>query len=198
MICLEISLNQKLMYFAGVENAIMLSPTLSSFVGDEYPACIDVSGMCDLPDERRAHIYWGEPTFLHAGDVVRIAMVESASPTPPAKVEATDSAEYVEEQRQFEEFERTYLPPDAPAVRRWPAVQFLCKVNGEHRTTVTLAPGEEHILCSLLWNQWHPNKCEVYIRSFVGATRQDDDRQTEWLRVNLSLNESLEVEVRGA
>jgi len=197
MICLEISLNQKLMWCAGVENANMLSPTLSSFVGDEYPACIDVSGMCDLPDERSAHVYWGEPTFLHAGDVVRIAMVESASPTLPSEVKATDSAEYVEEQRQFEEFERTYLPPDTPAIRRWSAVQFLCNVNGEHRTTVTLAPDEEHILCTLLWNQWHPDQCQVYVRSFGGATRRGDNRQTEWLRVNLTLSESFEVEIRG-
>ncbi len=175
----------------------MLSPTLSSFVGDEYPACIDVSGMCDLPHERSAHVYWGEPTFLHGGDVVRIAMVESASPTLPSEVKATDSAEYVEEQRQFEEFERTYLPPDTPAIRRWSAVQFLCNVNGEHRTTVTLAPDEEHILCTLLWNQWHPDQCQVYVRSFGGATRRGDNRQTEWLRVNLTLNESFEVEIRG-
>jgi len=198
MICLEISLNERLMWRMGVENATMLSPTISSFVGAEDPAGLHVSGMCDLPSERSAHVYWGEPISLHSGDTVHIVLVESTCPTPPSEVKATDSPEYLEEQRQFEELDRAYVPSDTPVIRRWPAVAFRCSVNGQHQATATLASNEEHILCSLLWDQWHPGQCRVFVRSFSGSTKRGDKRQTEWLRANLSLNEFLEVQVRGA
>jgi hypothetical protein len=138
MLCLEISLNERLMCCAGIENATMLSPTLSSFVGAEDPAGLHVSGMCDLPGERIAHVYWGGPKSLHSGDTVRIALVDSTCPTPPSEIKATDSPEYIEQQRQFEELDRTYVPPDTPAIRNWPALAFLCRVRARRRAHTLL------------------------------------------------------------
>jgi hypothetical protein len=74
MICIEISLNGKLLWRAGIENATMLAPMIGSFVGSEDLADLHVSGMCELPGERSAHVDWGEPAVLRAGDVVRFAV----------------------------------------------------------------------------------------------------------------------------
>lgn len=195
MICLEIALNEKLLWRAGVENATVLAPLLGSFVWAEELADLHVSGMCELPGERSAHVYWGEPAVLCAGDAVRFTLVDSGGPTPPSEIKATDSPGYLEEQREFEASNSTFSPPDAPAPRRWPAVAYSCTVNGEHRATATLVQEEEHMLCSLLWNQWTPDRCRVLVRSFNGASQPDDRPQTEWLRVNLSLGESFEVQI---
>ncbi len=197
MICIEIPLNGKLLWRAGIENATMPAPMIGSFVGSEDLADLHVSGMCDFPGERSAHVNWGEPAVLRAGDVVRFAVVDSGYPTPPSEIKAVDSPEHLEEQREFEALNSTFVPPDAPAPRRWPAVTYRCCVNGEHRATATLVQEQEqeHILCSLLWNQWTPGRCRVLVRSFNGASQSDDRPQTEWLRVNLSLGESFEVQV---
>lgn len=198
MICLEIALNEKLLWRAGVENATVLAPILGSFVGSEELADLHVSGMCELPGERSAHVYWGEPAVLCAGDAVRFTLVDSGCPTPPSEIKATDSPEYLEEQREFEALSSTFVPPEAPSPRRWPAVAYRCTVSGEHRVTATLVQEEEHMLCSLLWNQWTPDRCRVLVRSFNGASKPDGRPQTEWLRVNLSLGESFEVQVLNA
>lgn len=68
MICLEIALHGQLLWRAGIENATMLAPMLSSFVRAEDLADQHASGMCELSGERSAHVYRGEPAVLRAGD----------------------------------------------------------------------------------------------------------------------------------
>lgn len=195
MICIDISLNDKLLWRAGIDNATMLAPMIGSFVGSEDLADLHVSGMCELPGERSAHVDWGEPAVLRAGDVVRFAVVDSGYPTLPHEIRATDSPEHLEEQREFEALKSTFVPPDAPAIRRWLAVAYRCSVNGEYRATASLVQEEEHILCSLLWDQWNPDCCRVFVRSFNGASQSNDRPQTEWLRTHLALGDSLEVQL---
>ena len=63
--------------------------------------------MCDLSGERTAHVHWCDDHQLVAGDVVAFGFVESDEPSTPAQIVGTDSPEYLEEQRQFAEFEKS-------------------------------------------------------------------------------------------
>src|ERR1700743_2043799 len=119
MICLDISVNGSPFCRAGIEQSIFLSPALRIFVGSEDCASLSITGMCEISADRSAHVYWPERN-LSPGDVVRFTMINAADPTSPSEIKATDSSQYLEEQRQFEEFERTFVPPATPAERRWP------------------------------------------------------------------------------
>lgn len=197
MICLKISIDEKVICYAGIENATLLTPFISSFVGDEYPALLDISGMCDLPGERKAHVYWleAEGINLQQGSQFCIALIEYEQPTPPIKILATDSSEYMKAQSQFEEVERTFQPPIEPAIRRWPSVSFQCAINGEHQVTATLKSDEERLHCSFLWDCWNPEQCRISIRSFGGSMIHHNETKTEWLRTKLFLNDSFQIVV---
>src|SRR5688572_5923156 len=108
MRCIEVKVNGALLWRAGVENASMIGPILHGAMAGDGPAGIRVAGMCDLSDERTAHVYWCEDHPVAGGDVVTFAFVESDAPTPPTDIVPTDSPEYLEEQRQFAEFEKSF------------------------------------------------------------------------------------------
>ncbi len=59
MVCVEVKLDGALFRRAGIKDASLITPILSGFVGDETPARLSLSGMCDLPVARAAHVYWG-------------------------------------------------------------------------------------------------------------------------------------------
>lgn len=195
MICLEISRNSTLLCRAGIENASMLSLHLSAFVGADYLAHLFIGGMCDLDGERTAHVNWGDIENMSAGGKVTVALINSDYPTKPIEVKATDSPEYLEEQAKFIEFDKSFVPDSIPAERKLPKLAFDCSINGEHKATAILAPNEEHILCSVTWDKWRPERCRVFVRSFVGSERSGNKLQTEWLRANLQLGDLLEIGV---
>lgn len=195
MVSIAITLNGNLVCRAGIENASMISPILSSFIGAENPAGLLVSGMCDLPNERDAHVYWIEEQRLSAGDHISFSLIVDNAPTEPLQIQATDSPEYLEEQRQFIEMDRDFVPDTTPALRQWNSLSYGCYINGELKAKVSMASDEEHILCSLLWDKWRPELCRIFIRSFGGSARRGDKRETEWLRANLLVGDTLEVHV---
>jgi hypothetical protein len=192
MVCIEVSLDGEVFRMAGIQDASLLSPTLGGFVGDDTPARLTLSGMCDLPNERAAHVYWGiDEIALNNGTVVTFRLTTSEAPSNPDRIVPIDSPEYIEEQREFEELKKTFVPDMTPSVRTFPGLAFHCRLNQKPVTTASLNPGEEHLLCTLLWNKWHPKRLRVSLRSFGN----DPDRETEWLRNDLTMGDELEIRV---
>jgi hypothetical protein len=191
MICFDIKLNGDLLCRAGIANASILSSILGASVDADHPADLRISGMCELSDTRTAHVYWGKERSLSSGDHIMFTLTDCENTTEPTEIKWTDSPEYLEEQRQYEEFEKTHVPDQTPTDRKMPSLSFDCHINGEPKATAVLAPDEEHILCSLIWDKWSPERCRVFVRSFGGAA--EDKRQTDWLRANLLIGDSLEV-----
>jgi hypothetical protein len=192
MVCIEVGLDGKLFRATGVKDASLLTPAISAFVGDDEPARLTLSGMCERPGERAAHVYWGDDEMLLSnGTVVTLRFTSSELASDPDQVVATDSPKYVEEQREFEELKKNVVPDTTPAPRRFPDLAFHCRINQKPAAIATLKSGEEHILCSVLWNKWHPERFRVSVRSFGN----DPNSQTEWLRNDLALGDELEIRV---
>jgi hypothetical protein len=195
MLCLEIHHQNELLCRAGIQRASMLSAHVSAFVGDdEALGYLHLSGMCELGGERIAHVYWNEPVPLAIGDWVAFRLVESDEPFTPTQIKPTESAEYIEEQRKFEEFERQFVPPTEPSERRWPNTAMTMFVNGEEQSRARFVGKEEHILCSIDWNQWRPDYLKVFARSF-GEKPSDEKQKKEWLRKNLVPGDCFEIEI---
>jgi hypothetical protein len=194
MVCIEVKLNGHLLRMAGIKDASLISPMVSGYIGGDMPASLMLSGMCDLPDDRAAHVYWAPDELdLKSGDVVTFKFVESDDPTKPERIVLTDSPEYIEEQRQFTEMKKSFVPDTSAPPQNYPALAFDCRVNGSPAAVARLNVHEQHILCSVLWNKWRPERFRVLVRSF--GNKFADDSETEWVRCDLALGDELEIEV---
>jgi len=180
-------------YIAGVANAIMLSADLAGFVGAEEPASLRLAGMCRLGDGRDAHVYWFHELPLQSGDRVTFRLIDSEEPSPYTELQATDSAEYLEQRRKYMEAEAAYQPPTESAERRWPGLCVRLNVNGNPSVYAGYGASEEHMLCSLDWTQWRPEQLSIYVRSFSGASARLDRRETEWLRADEYVSAELDT-----
>ncbi len=192
MRCLDVALNGKQLWRVGVDKAQMYSLILGVSADGEVPADIHISGMCELPDGRNAHVRWGDFYPLEVGDRLTVKLVESGSPTPPTETTAVDDPKQIEEQRLYDEFTETYMGPPESVVARWSGIQIHCAVNGLPRAIAMMSSGEAHILGSVLWNQWHPDRCKVFVRSFGDLNVPE----TEWLRAEMVTNDHIEFYIR--
>jgi hypothetical protein len=191
MICLEVHRNKELLTRAGIEGGLLLSAHVGAFIGDDEPASLHVAGMCDLNEGRSAHVYWLDFERLVVGDVLTFQVVHSDTPSPYLEVKPTDSPKYIDEQREFAEVERNYKPPLVPAARKWPSLGLDMALDGREVGHASYGTAEEHILCSVDWNRWRPERLRVLVRSFGGAP--DAVMPTEWLRTNLREGETFEL-----
>jgi hypothetical protein len=190
MLCLEIRRGPALFCRMGIQDALLFTPVVCAFVGEQFPS-LSLSGMCGLPGDRRAHVYWGEDTPLVHGDALRFSLVESELPALPSRVQPTDSEEYLQGQRELEELEKDYVP-GPPADRLWPDVAMALSVNGKHIATATLDGDQQHMLCTVLWDQWSPERLRVSVRTFDGGASAQDGT-TEWLRDSLVIGDTFEL-----
>jgi hypothetical protein len=191
MVCVEVNLDGSLFRRAGIQDASLITPIVSGFVGDDTPARLDLSGMCELGGERAAHVYWAPPQLaLRSGSVATFRLTTCESPSPPEDLVPIDSPAYLAEQREFEALKKSLVPDPAPSARVFPELAFHCRLNHERVTVARLKPNEEHILCSIFWGKWHPDRLEVSITSF-GL----DSPKTEWLRKDLAVGDELEIRV---
>ena len=193
MRCVTIAVNGQSMCVAGISDALMIGPSIGGAVFDEYPPTLEIRGMCELDTNRTAHIYWCENLQLKLGHCVRFSFVESQEPSPPIEIVPTDSPEYIEEQRKFEELEKSFVPDRTPMRRTWPNLTFECRVNGEPVANARFTEQEEHILCTVHWDKWRSERCRVYVRSFGDKSKPEDSVATEWFRTNLALGDVFEV-----
>jgi hypothetical protein len=163
----------------------------------EEGATLDISEMSELPAGTDAHVYWRTKSKLLPEDVVRFRMIDADAPTDPREVKATDSPQYLEEQRQFEEFEKTHVRHTTPAERLRPTLGFRCSIEGTQVADAVLAPDEEHILCSISWDCYKPTRTRVFVRSFSRSPQPGTRKSTEWLRMSLLLNEAISIEIHA-
>jgi hypothetical protein len=191
MISLEVHRNNDLLTRAGVEGALLLSALVGAFIGDEEAASIQVAGMCDLDKGRLAHVYWADFDKLAVGDVLSFRLVHCDSPSAYIELNATDSPTYIKEQAEFAELKRDYKTPATPAARRWADLSLCMSLGGRELGRASYGTGEEHILCSVDWNQWRSERLRVFVRSFGRAPGAV--KPTEWLRANLTEGEVFEL-----
>jgi hypothetical protein len=194
--CLNVHVNGRLLCSAGAGDAAMVTADLHGSLFGEEAASLRVAGMQDLPDNRSAHVYWIEELSLKLGDVLEFIPAEQGMATQPIVVKATDSAEYLEEQRQYDEFLSAHIWPQ-PRPEEWrPSLQYTVSMPGFAPLKARLPLGHQHLVCDALWNMWQPTRTRVSARSFVGHGH-GDLRKLEWLRADLSLGQTLRVEIRA-
>lgn len=125
--------NGKPLCVAGRSDATIPTSIIGGGIGDVDAASFHVSGMCDLPGDRSAHLYWVEESTLNPGDRIRFEFVRSASPSSPSTpstVKATDSAEYLADQAAFHEATRNWVTPSESPATLWPHLMFECAIDG--------------------------------------------------------------------
>lgn len=195
MICLAVYRNDVLVCNAGIADASLLSAIIASGLCDDDPATFHVAGMQDLAMERSAHVYWAHETAPSVGDRLRLSLIQSDAPSHPVEIVPTDSPEHLEEQREFEEFAKTYSGPEPLQEVRWPALEWALRLKDQPAVTARLMNEDEHIMCSLTWDKWRPDRCRILVRSFPGADEGGPEKTTEWLRDVIQVGESLEISV---
>jgi hypothetical protein len=197
MICLIVTRNNEVVCKAGISNACLLSTILSGGLGDDDPASFHVSGMQELPGGRNAHVYWVHETAIVPGDHLVFALRECDDPSAPVEHQPTDSPDYIEQQREYQAFEKTYTGPVPMTPRRWPHLELRFRMRDEPEVVARLKEGEEHMMCSLDWHKWRATEGRVYVRSFTGGLPGAEGNTTDWLRGTLRIGDSLSVSVHA-
>lgn len=168
----------------------MVGVIIGGSVFGEDAASFHVAGM-QVSEERSAHVYWLEESPLKNGDLLEISPLELASSSKPISVEWTDSAEYIEKHRQYDDFIKAHTWPRPVPVERRPNVALNLAIPGFPTLHARLPLRHKHLLCSVDWNSFRPMRTRVFVRSFAEVAYQLD-----WLRADLPLGETLRVEVR--
>jgi hypothetical protein len=72
MFCFTITINGEPFCTAGCAEASFLDVMVSGSVFDDAPASLRIAGMKELPNDRRAHVYWVEEHPLNFGNILEI------------------------------------------------------------------------------------------------------------------------------
>jgi len=195
MICLAVRKNGELLCLAGFAEADLLTVHLSGGVDADMPVSLRVSGMCELPGDRSAHLYWIDGAALNAGDRLSFELQRSDGPTLPLSIEATDSPEYLAAQAAFEELARESIPRGETPPILWPDLKFECSVEGGRPLSVGVPLGQDSILCSILWSKWDSEQLRVSLRTLGGLAGSTTAQKTSWLRETLLEGQRFEVQV---
>lgn len=163
--------------------------------GDDIPASFHVAGLQDLSNERIAHVYWQHLTPLSDGEHLSFTFFESTCPSAPVEVKPTDSPEYIKEQQELEELKKTWTPPDEPLPNAWPDLAFELRLNDEESIRAQLPADHDNILCSIHWNKWHPEQCNIYVRTFPTCVESSRREVADWLRKTLLPGDSIDIRI---
>lgn len=195
MICLSVSRNGQELCVAGHAEAELLTSHVSGATTGECAVSLDVTGMCELPDDRAAHLRWIDLVPLSSGDILEFKLLESSTPSPPSALIPTDSPEYLAEQAEFSKLEAEWVPPSEEPPIRWPNIQFVFKINDGSPLRVRIPAGQQHVLCSFLWDKWRPETCRVFARTFSGGAVDVESRKTDWMRAALMVGDVLSIKI---
>jgi hypothetical protein len=193
MICLAVSKNGEPLCLAGFAEADLLTVHVSGGVDAQMAVSLRVGGMCELPGNRSAHLYWIEGAALNAGDRLRFELQRSNDPTMPLSIEATGSPEYLAAQAAFEELAQESMPRGEIPPICWPDLKFECSVEGGRPLSVGVPLGQDSILCSILWSKWDPERLRISLRTLGGLAGSAAARKTMWLRETLLEDQRFEV-----
>jgi hypothetical protein len=194
MYSLAVTLNGTMLCHAGISGASAVSVVIAASLFGEEPASFYVAGMQELEGDRLAHVYWVEESPLQFGDVLALTPTDISTPSTPHVVKPTDSPEYLEEQTQYDEFLAAHIWPQPKPVERRQSVAYGLSAPAFPSIEARLSPIHQHLLCSIHWNKWRPERTRVSARSFASA---DIDSKVEWLQTYLRFGESLSVDVRA-
>lgn len=189
MYCLTIKLNGKVVCSAGCADASFIDASVSGSIFDASPATLRVAGMKELPDDRSAHVYWVQELALQAGDSLTITPEDLPSGSDPASIVPIDSPEYEAEQKEYEDFLQAHVWPQPLPTSKRPTVSLGLTHTSIGKIKAAIPVGQQHILCSVLWNNHRPRPARIFARSF------SSEQTLEWLRGEIALGESLCVEI---
>lgn len=195
MYLLNVSLNGSPLCFAGIAEASSVSVVVGASVYGDEVASFHVAGMQELDGERMAHVYWVEEHPLNIGDVLSFVPSEGSRPSVPALVKPTDSPEYLKEQKQYDEFRASHIYPQPTPVQKRSTIAYGLWAPGFPVVEARLSLRQQHLLCSVLWNKWRPERTRVSVRSF--ASGDVESSKVAWLQTNLSQGEEFKIEVRA-
>ncbi|WP_148293271.1 hypothetical protein [Comamonas sp. B-9] len=188
MRCLQVELNGALLWRVGIDQALMYSLLLGMSADGEVLADIYASGMYEILDGRKAHAHWGDFHPIKKDDRLVVTLVESEHPTPPTEIAMAEDLQRQEAQMLQDDGDDPAEDSQVHTAPHRQGVQLHCAVNGQHQAIARMGNGENRIQCSLLWNRWHPDRCRVHVHSFGEAGLPESD----WLRVDLATNDSIE------
>lgn len=189
MYCLTIRLNGKVICSASCTDAAFIDVSVHGSIFDSSPATLRVAGMQELPDNRSAHVYWVQELALQLGDILSITPEDLPSGTNPASMVSTDSPEYEAEQNECVEFLQAHVWPQPLPTRKRPSVSLALTHTRTGSIKAAIPVGQQHILCSILWNNHRSRPARIYARTF------SSEQTLEWLRGDISQGESLCVEI---
>jgi hypothetical protein len=151
--------------------------------------------MNDLEGDRSSHTSWLEEEIITPGERLLIRFTESESVTPPAAEVATDSAEYMAEQKQYEEDVAKDLFEPRAVARRWPEGRLSFSATNAQEVVATFEAEREFMMLSLSWNRWRPDTCRYLLSSFSQAEAIARTRGKVWAEGKLQLEESCQVSI---
>jgi hypothetical protein len=194
MHALEVQRNGKTLVVVGASNALMFSANVSSTV-EEEAATIDIRGMIDLGRDRQSHVDWLELEQLRIGDVLSFRFFETEVVTAPLQEVATDSAEHVAGQAEYEELLKSNpIVPRQLDVKQ-PGASLQLTIAGSEQVTATLESGREFIAFRTLWNRWNPERCRISLSSFSQQEALSRTGGKEWFQGALRVGEQCVVKV---
>jgi hypothetical protein len=195
ILCLTVQRNGEPLCVAGGENMSLLSAIIAGSAGDDSPASFHVAGMKDLSNERIAHVYWQHISPLSDGEQLTFTFHQSSNPSMPVEVKPTDSPEYIQEQQEFEKLKKIWVPPDEPLPNLWLNLAFELRLRDEEPIRAHLSEQHSNILCSIHWNKWRPEQCEIYVRTFPAHSESSLHEKTDWLRKTLLPGDFIDIRI---
>lgn len=178
MRAIEIHRNGLVICTAGFPGAISLGVQLD---GDCETAGtgLSVHGMAELGDGHYLHLWWFEHLTIADGDEVTIALVEAANLTAPSTENATNSPEYIAQQREYEK--QASLPMVLRKLGRSKAgLIFDVRIN-DAPFKASLDRSREILSASLLWHDQGVERCRFRVTSISIEEAMRRNGGKEWL-----------------
>jgi hypothetical protein len=193
MRAIEILRNGSMLCVAGTASASLLSVHVNLFIEEPHFGTLRVSGMNELENERSSHTYWLEDESLGENDRLTIRFTESDHVTPPGTETATDSEQYIAEQKWYEGEVKQGIFEPREVQRTWPNGWLSLATPGSGSVVATFEGEREFITFSLSWNQWRKDVCRFSLSSFSQSEAVARAGSKQWFEGKLKLEECCEV-----
>lgn len=195
MQALEVLLNDRPKLLAGASNALLVAVRLSILVNGDDAATIDVSGMRDLGNDRYSHMWWLEEFSLKEGDELRLKLVNVEEATPPVQEVAADSEEHMAEQAAYEaEIEAEPLKASKPERKR-PNACLEISVDDDAPIVADLSEERDLLMLSATWNNWHPERWRISLRSTSFEEAIERTGGKDWLSKHIAQGAQVAVRI---
>ena len=196
MICFSVHKNGEFICNAGMPDLMLLTAHVHGSRFGAAGGTYEVFGIQELPGDRKAHVGWVHEALLKTGDNLVFILMDHDEPEAPATVRLTDSAEYLREQGEYEALRQGHMGPEPSLPHLRSDIAFKVAVR-DQEVTAHLAERDAHMMCSLVWDKWRPDRCRVSVRSFPSASSGAVAEHTDWLQAELGIGDSVDITVLG-